>query len=155
MLISQDYQDQLLKMRAKTHRPNWGNGGTSHVPRVQDLIEARDIITVLDYGAGHGILLKELIKSGAVSEENAQFYDPGIPEYSDSPVPADLVVSTDVMEHIEPEYLDEVLNHLSSLTLHRARVFRRSIKPLILFNPVGGLHQYTHRTSSSGTTRWT
>ena len=42
-------------------------------------------------------------------------YDPAFPEYGD-PMPADIVACIDVMEHIELEYLDNVIEHLSNLT---------------------------------------
>jgi hypothetical protein len=39
-------------------------------------------------------------------------YDPAIPEKAESPRPADLVVCTDVLEHIEPDHLKAVLKDL-------------------------------------------
>jgi len=42
-------------------------------------------------------------------------YDPSIDHISAMPNPADLVVCTDVLEHVEPEYLTRVLNHIRSL----------------------------------------
>jgi hypothetical protein len=39
-----------------------------------------------------------------------------VPEYADKPVPAELVTCIDVLEHIEPEYLLNVLDHLEELT---------------------------------------
>ncbi|MGB5630948.1 MAG: hypothetical protein WBM57_16390 [Woeseiaceae bacterium] len=49
-------------------------------------------------------------------ECKVQCYDPGVPEYSDPPSPAEMVVCIDVLEHIEPEMLDNVLDHLEELT---------------------------------------
>ena len=43
-------------------------------------------------------------------------YDPAIPGKNELPEPADLVVCTDVLEHIEPGLLPNVLEHLRSLT---------------------------------------
>jgi hypothetical protein len=45
-----------------------------------------------------------------------QGYDPGVPKLSGEPVPAELVVACDVMEHIEPDCLSDVLDHLEELT---------------------------------------
>ncbi len=48
-------------------------------------------------------------------------YDPAIEGKDGRPVFADLVVCTDVLEHIEPDRLDNVLTHLR--TLARRAVF--------------------------------
>jgi hypothetical protein len=61
---------------------------------------------VLDYGCGKGTLDVPGIRR----------YDPAIPEFSKSPSPAHLVVCTDVMEHIEPEYVGNTILHIYSLT---------------------------------------
>ncbi len=42
-------------------------------------------------------------------------YDPGIIGKDALPKPADLVIATDVLEHIEPELLGNVLEHIRSL----------------------------------------
>ena len=49
-------------------------------------------------------------------ECKVQCYDPGVPEYAELPKPAEMVVSIDVLEHIEPEYIEDVLDHLEELT---------------------------------------
>ena len=46
-----------------------------------------------------------------------QPFDPAFPEYGPA-LPADLVCWIDVLEHIEPEFLDDVINDLSELTKH-------------------------------------
>jgi len=64
---------------------------------------------VLDYGAGQQTLQKSL-------PFPIQNYDPCIHGLDIDPVPADIVVCSDVMEHIEPACLSKVLDHLHVLT---------------------------------------
>jgi 2-polyprenyl-3-methyl-5-hydroxy-6-metoxy-1,4-benzoquinol methylase len=64
--------------------------------------------TILDYGCGKGTLKRDL--GFDIAE-----YDPGIPGKDSAPEPADVVVCIDVLEHIEPECLDDVLAHMHSL----------------------------------------
>lgn len=71
---------------------------------------------MLDYGCGHNLSLRKTLKPQ--KEFRYQAYDPGVPEYSDPPTPAELVVCIDVLEHIEPDCLDDVLDHLYDLTEH-------------------------------------
>jgi hypothetical protein len=66
-------------------------------------------ITVLDYGCGNGSLGKIFPNLVGVTFKE---YDPCIKEKSARPEPADLVVCTDVLEHIEPECLENVLDDL-------------------------------------------
>ena len=47
-----------------------------------------------------------------------QGYDPCVEKYSEPPKPADILLCTDVLEHVEPEKTAEVLKHISSLTLN-------------------------------------
>jgi hypothetical protein len=68
---------------------------------------------LLDYGCGKGRLFKNL---KADHKMTLQAYDPGVSEYSSPPVSAEMVACIDVLEHIEPECLDEVLDDLERLT---------------------------------------
>lgn len=113
-LISPEYHEQLLLMRTDAHRPLWGNGGQRHLANVLALIEAKRPASVLDYGCGHGMLLGEIAKHTAGIDLRG--YDPGIPERAVLPPPSDLVLSTDVLEHIEPDRLEAVLLHIRELT---------------------------------------
>lgn len=103
-LISKDY----LRLNAELHRSNiaYGVGGGRHAPLVKKLCESLATKSVLDYGCGKGYLAKNL-------DFPIWEYDPAIPGKSDSPRPANLVVCTDVLEHIEPDLLHFVLNDLA------------------------------------------
>lgn len=69
------------------------------------------IDSILDYGAGKQTLAKSLSTLPVTS------YDPAIEKISEKPEGKfDLVVCTDVMEHIEPDYLDAVLDDLRRYT---------------------------------------
>lgn len=96
------------KLNAELHQTNiaYGVGGGRHAPIVIKLCESLKTKSVLDYGCGRSYLAKEL-------DFPIWEYDPAIPGKSDSPRPADLVVCTDVLEHVEPELLHYVLNDLA------------------------------------------
>src|SRR5690606_5872393 len=69
--------------------------------------------SLLDYGAGKRALREEVGHLVKVFAE----YDPGVPEIETLPRgPFDMVCCIDVLEHIEPECLDEVLASIASMT---------------------------------------
>jgi len=76
-------------------------------------------ITLLDYGCGAGTLKHALPNITGVKINE---YDPCIDEKSATPEPADIVVCTDVLEHIEPECMDNVLDDLKRVTKKTALV---------------------------------
>lgn len=78
------------------------------------MIDLMELDRVLDYGCGRNQSLTRTLKPNRKIEY--QGYDPGVPEMSEEPKPSQLVVCIDVLEHIEPDCLDDVLDHLESLT---------------------------------------
>jgi len=76
-------------------------------------VDKLGISHLLDYGCGSNLSLRETLKPERPI--TYQCYDPGVPEYSEAPVPAELVTCIDVLEHIEPMYLEDVLDHLEDL----------------------------------------
>lgn len=111
MLISEGYREQNRALHKS--RPDYGTTARHHVEQVRSLAQSLGARTILDYGCGKA-LLSERIK-GVVN------YDPCIPEYSERPSfdygrsRADLLVSIDVLEHIEPDCLDDVLSDMAGL----------------------------------------
>ncbi len=80
---------------------------------VSQIIERMGITHLLDYGCGSQTNLAKHLK---VSHKvTYQAYDPGVPRFAKAPLPAQLVTCIDVLEHIEPDYLETVLNDLCRL----------------------------------------
>ena len=69
---------------------------------------------ILDYGCGANTNLAKNIKVD--HKLRYQAYDPAVPRFDRQPVPAEMVCCIDVLEHVEPDKLDAVLDHLVSLT---------------------------------------
>jgi len=111
MLITPEYKAQQAKLHAIG---NYGVTASKYGKTVSDIIDRVEINHVLDYGCGSNRSLTETLKPAR--NIVYQPYDPCVPEVSDDPVPADMVVCIDVLEHIEPALLDDVLDHLHSLT---------------------------------------
>lgn len=105
-LISAPYR----ALNAQLHQDNlgYGVGGGHYAPIVEKLLAKGQgtLRSVLDYGCGKGYLAHAL--SFPIWE-----YDPAIPGKDTSPRPADLVMCTDVLEHIEPDKLGAVLADLA------------------------------------------
>lgn len=112
MLISDQYRAE--NHRQHTQSTGYGERGYKHLDDVLHVLKREKCETALDYGCGKATLS---LHAKRVCEAPFANYDPAIPEYAAEPVPADLLVCTDVIEHIEPLALQDVLSHMASLTL--------------------------------------
>jgi len=101
--ISAAYIEQNRQLHATNLA--YGVGGGRHAETIKKIMATLTNPSVLDYGCGKGLLAKEL--SVPIWE-----YDPAIEGKEESPRPADVVVCTDVLEHIEPDKLLDVLHDL-------------------------------------------
>lgn len=109
-LISPEY---LAEQRALHAAPRgYGQRGDKWAPTVLFLAGECMAKTILDYGCGQGSLGVALRSAGYRVAE----YDPAIDGKDAPPRPADLVACTDVLEHVEPDRIEAVLDHLASLT---------------------------------------
>lgn len=109
MLLSEEYLEVLRQTHSKD--PIWGTISNYHTKMVSNLAIAIWASDILDYGCGAGGLEKYL------PEFNVWGYDPGIAGKEDSPEPMELVVCTDVLEHVEEKYLDAVLADIRRVTV--------------------------------------
>lgn len=113
MLITPEYRELNTELHARSS--NYGTSGHKWADKVLNLAGQVEAKTVLDYGCGRGTLLKALRdKYGNLPFDFIE-YDPAIPEKSEKPVRADLVVCGDVLEHIEPDCLYAVLDDIRSI----------------------------------------
>ncbi len=105
-LISEEYR----KMQQDLHQnPNYGVASVQYAPTVADILNQVRPTELLDYGAGKG-RLGETLKTLMPSPPAIRHYDPARPDWSATPQPAPFVTCIDVLEHIEPELLDNVLD---------------------------------------------
>ena len=108
MRITPAYLEQNRLLHEQ--RVDYGQMGHKHLESVRGVAQVFQVRSILDYGCGKQTLLE------ALRLPYARGYDPCIPGLDAEPAPADMVVCTDVLEHIEPECIDAVLDHLKALT---------------------------------------
>jgi hypothetical protein len=118
---------QYLKLQQKLHEnENYGTASIKHAPIIKQIFEKNNFLSISDYGAGKKNLQKALVNIGLKNFKYFPF-DPAFPEYG-SPEPADLVCCIDVLEHIEPEYLDNVIADLKLIVINTG-FFNISTRP--------------------------
>lgn len=98
-MISQEYK--LLLQKEHRINPDWGNSAAFWIDDINKHI--KDSASVLDYGCGKGIL-SQLIKQDVFN------YDPAMD--IDERQEVDFLVCVDVLEHVEDEYLHDVLSDM-------------------------------------------
>lgn len=110
MLISDEYREQ---QKALHTNPEYGVASVGFAPLVTKVIDQLGVQELLDYGCGKGRLGQNLSPSGSLTVYQ---YDPAVPGFDEQPDPAEMVCCIDVLEHIEPDLLDNVLDELQRLT---------------------------------------
>jgi hypothetical protein len=110
--ISTAYREMQRQLHAN---PNYGIASGEYAPLVKLCMESMQLRSLSDYGAGKQRLKQALNELGLTGFEYLP-YDPAFPEYGE-PRSADLVCCIDVLEHIEPDYLDAVMADLARITI--------------------------------------
>jgi hypothetical protein len=110
-LISKSYS-QLNNILHKTNI-TYGCSTKKYKTIILNLINQYNFTSMIDYGCG-----KQTAKT--FLPENIKYipYDPAFKELNTLPEPNEFLICTDVLEHIEPEYLDNVLKSINDKTLN-------------------------------------
>jgi hypothetical protein len=113
-MITDQYKAQLVELHAKQ---KWGAQGWKCLPDVlRAILELKaHTPSLLDYGAGEQTLKKTA--EWALPQVRVTSFDPGIPGIDKMPSGVfDIVTCTDVLEHIEPQFVDKTLDTLRRYT---------------------------------------
>lgn len=109
--ISEEYRQEQRRLHETT---DYGTASAMYAPMVAGIIERMGVTHLLDYGCGANCTLAKSLK--VPHKVKYQAYDPAVARFSSDPVPAELVCCIDVLEHIEPDRISAVLDHLAALT---------------------------------------
>jgi 2-polyprenyl-3-methyl-5-hydroxy-6-metoxy-1,4-benzoquinol methylase len=107
-MISAEYESILKSINGLE---NFGK--RKKLPRyLETIIDECNPTSILDFGCGVGSLINTL--ASKYPQKNILGYDPGNKNFSNKfeNQKFDLVISTDVLEHVEPEFLDQTLEFL-------------------------------------------
>lgn len=111
-LISEEYR----RMQQQLHEnPDYGMASVGYAPLVAEVLQQVGMAELLDYGAGKG-RLGQTLRQYIQRTLTIHHYDPAVPEWSAPPAPCQFVACIDVLEHIEPHLLDNVLDDLKRVT---------------------------------------
>lgn len=116
--VMQTISDEYRRQQQDLHRdPGYGVMALNYGAMLSEMMDAYQAKSICDYGAGKMRLKEALDKIGKTGYDYFPF-DPAFPEYGEAK-PADIVACIDVLEHIEPDYLPNVIADLARLTLKR------------------------------------
>lgn len=104
-MITPEYQQKITHY----HKGRvWGGAVKGKVFDIECTANDNGCRTILDFGCGFGMLKEKIGHKFDVTE-----YDAGIERKNKLPVGSyDMVVCVDVMEHVEPEFVDETIELL-------------------------------------------
>jgi hypothetical protein len=113
--ISDEYRRIQADLHASPKR--YGEASQMFAPFVAKFVEKFGVSEILDYGAGKGTLGQTLATIMPNHPVTLHHFEPAIAQWATPPQPAEMVTCIDVLEHIEPNYLDAVLDDLQRLAL--------------------------------------
>lgn len=113
-LISPAYQAEQRRMHEALD--SYGVECLRYGKSIANLVVRNNIATMLDYGSGKGRIIEAVGPHLNGHRLEINLYDPGIPELSVAPDPAEMVTCIDVLEHVEPDCTDAVVKDIHRCT---------------------------------------
>ena len=110
MLFTKSYQEQQQQLHDTGTYGCGGNAKAHYEQVIRKLADGYGCQSILDYGAGSNLHYQKYLTDYVYTP-----YDI-IEELYHEPEPHDMVIAVDVLEHIEPACLHDVLDHIESLT---------------------------------------
>lgn len=106
-MISEEYR----KLNEQMHEEGMFDGidSTWYEPQIREIVRKENIKSLVDYGCGVGVF------TPMFPELETHNFDPCVPKFNVEPPQCDMLVSFDVLEHVELPYLQTVLRHIKSL----------------------------------------
>jgi len=106
-MISKELKKTYIDIHNKT-----AFGKRGKIPsELKTFIDNRLPVSILDFGCGKGNLVSTLRES--YPDITVHGYDPANPLFDIKLPTVDMIASTDVLEHVEPEHIDSVISMLS------------------------------------------
>lgn len=122
--MSNELKDKYIKYYQNLHDAGAFSGGSlkyAYVEPLRALINTTQSKTLLDYGCGKAFHYfrkdgqKTFPEALGFPLKNIAFYDPGYEKFKNLPKGTfDGVICTDVLEHIHPDLIDDVLDEIFS-----------------------------------------
>lgn len=125
-MISDSYKKIYTEIHDKTKF-----GKRSKIPDFLPVfIEKISPTSILDFGCGKGNLVEKLKE--VYPKTNILGFDPANPKFDNLLSQVDLIISTDVLEHIEPNLIDQTLEEIADNCNHTYHLISCAPAKLIL-----------------------
>jgi len=114
-MYTKEYITQLQGLHADASRRQGFGGKAKKLGKFHNFMKEWNPSSLLDYGCGKGHILADL--KDAYPKTICEGYDPAVPMFNKKVFNTyECVFSNDVLEHIEPNFLDSVLSHINELS---------------------------------------
>ena len=113
-MYSLKYIEELRVIHADRSRTKGFGGKTKNLGKFHTYVKQWQPLTLLDYGCGKGGILSDL--ESRYRHIKCIGYDPAVLMFANNATEVECVFSNDVLEHIEPEFLNQVLGHINLLS---------------------------------------